>query len=103
MSRFQETAVSDADFIKSKIEAAPLPEQRILIRMLDRLGGDSLKAFVESRAGDLAIDLCDSDDALRKRLAVGEPRLVIWCQQTVEADPFAGIISVFGSARRTPV
>jgi two-component system nitrate/nitrite response regulator NarL len=95
--------VSDADFMKSKIEASPLQEQRILIRMLDRLGGDALKVFVESRATDLTIDLCETDDALRERLASGEPRLVIWCQQATEADPFAGIVSVFGSARRTPV
>jgi two-component system nitrate/nitrite response regulator NarL len=95
--------VADVDIARLRTDAVPPESRRILIRMFDRLGGDALKAFIESRAADLALDLCESDEALRDRVAAAAPQLVVWCPQASEPDPFAGLLSVFGTTRLTPI
>src|SRR5277367_6177103 len=61
--------------------------RRIITRMFHRLGGDTLKAFVESRAPELIVEPFESDAELAIRMASSEPLdLVVWRQRATETD-----------------
>jgi DNA-binding NarL/FixJ family response regulator len=77
----------------------PAPLRRVLVRLMFRLGSDTLKAFVESRAPELIVEPFDADDDIVARLQAPEPvDLVIWRQRPSEMDPMANVRSIFGAA-----
>lgn len=86
-------------------QAAPLPpRRRVLVRAAPGLGGDTFKAFVESRAPELAVDSYDSDREITLRLQAGAPvDLLVWRQKPGDEDPLSDIRAAFGGAPRVPV
>jgi DNA-binding NarL/FixJ family response regulator len=78
-------------------ERAAAP-RRVLVRLMFRLGSDTLKAFVESRAPELIVEPFEADDDIVARLQAPEPvDLVIWRQRPSEVDPMADVRNMFGA------
>jgi len=78
--------------------------RRVLVRVTFRLGTDTLKAFVEARAPEIAIELFASDDEIATRLQADDPvDLIIWRQRPSEIDPIADARRVFGASPRAAV
>jgi two-component system nitrate/nitrite response regulator NarL len=83
---------------------APVASHRIVARTLDKARSDVLKAFLESRAPELTLELIENDDDLRRSLATGTtPALVLWCQQPSEIDAISSMLAAFAKGRRPPV
>src|SRR5258708_30537127 len=81
-----------------------LLRHRIVTRMFYRLGGDTLKAFVEARAPELTVEPFESDADLGARVANGGAvDLVIWRQQATDTDAIAGVKATLGATYRGPV
>ncbi len=80
------------------------PRRRVVTRMFYRLGGDTLKVFVESRAPELIVEPFDTDADLAARIATAEPiDLIVWRQRPGESDILSDVRTVLGPARRAPV
>src|SRR5258708_36808257 len=80
-----------------------LLRHRIVTRMFYRLGGDTLKAFVEARAPELTVEPFESDADLGARVANGGAvDLVIWRQQATDTDAIAGVKATLGATNRGP-
>jgi DNA-binding NarL/FixJ family response regulator len=77
--------------------------RRVVTRMLSRLGSDTLKAFVESRAPELNIESFESDSEFISRFRACEGcDLIVWRQQASEGDPIVGLRAVVEPGCRTP-
>lgn len=75
----------------------PAAQRRVLLRLTFRLGSDTLKVFVESRAPELIVEPFESDEDIAARLRAPEPvDVVIWRQRPGEIDPIAGIRGMLG-------
>ena len=80
------------------------PRRRVVTRMFYRLGGDTLKVFVESRAPELMVETYDADQDLAARMGADEPvDLVVWRQRPGESDVLSDVRTVLGPTRRAPV
>lgn len=102
--------MSDADPDKSAAGTAPIPDdasaprRRIVTRPFSRLGGDTLKAFVEARAPELIVERFDADSDLAGRLASSEPvDLILWRQRATETDAIADLRAILDPSYRIPV
>jgi DNA-binding NarL/FixJ family response regulator len=86
-------------------EAGPLPpRRRVVVRSSMRLGGDTLKAFVEARAPELRVETYESDIEIAAQLQIGEPPdLIVWRQKTDEIDPVADVRAALGHLPKTPI
>src|SRR5258708_25074825 len=70
-----------ASLASRQADDSGLLRHRIVTRMFYRLGGDTLKAFVEARAPELTVEPFESDADLRARVANGGALdLVLWRQ-----------------------
>jgi DNA-binding NarL/FixJ family response regulator len=79
-------------------------QRRVLVRLTFRLGSDTLKAFVESRAPEMLVELFESDEDIGARLQGPDPiDLVIWRQRSSEVDPIADARSAFGANPGAPI
>lgn len=86
------------------IDDGALPRRRVVTRMFYRLGGDTLKVFVESRAPELIVEPFDTDHDLAARMATEEPvDLIVWRQRPGESDVLSDVRTLLGPARRAPV
>ncbi len=84
-------------------DAAPV-RRRIVTRMFYRLGGDTLKAFVEARAPELLVEPFDADQEFAARLGSTEPAdLIVWRQRATEADAISDLRALLGSSFPAPV
>lgn len=84
-------------------DGAP-PRRRVVTRMFYRLGGDTLKVFVESRAPELIVEPFDTDHDLAARMAAEEPvDLIVWRQRPGESDVLSDVRTLLGANRRAPV
>jgi len=102
--------MSDSELEKSTmISTRPIddgmpPRRRVVTRMFYRLGGDTLKVFVESRAPELIVEPFDTDQDLAVRIGTAEPvDLIVWRQRPGESDILSDVRAVLGPARRAPV
>lgn len=100
----------DSEFEKSTLTAlrpfddgAPL-RRRVVTRMFYRLGGDTLKAFVEARAPELIVEAFDTDQEMAARMASSDPiDLIVWRQRPGESDILNDVRTVVGTSRHAPV
>lgn len=80
------------------------PRRRVVTRMFYRLGGDTLKVFVESRAPELIVEPFDTDQDLASRMSADEAiDLIVWRQRPGESDVLSDVRAVLGPSRRAPV
>jgi two-component system, NarL family, nitrate/nitrite response regulator NarL len=80
------------------------PRRRVVTRMFYRLGGDTLKVFVESRAPELIVEPFDTDRDLAGRMGTAEAiDLIVWRQRPGESDVLSDVRTVLGPSRRAPV
>jgi DNA-binding NarL/FixJ family response regulator len=85
------------------LDALP-PRRRVVLRSTARLGSDTLKAFIEARAPELAVETCTADGEFLPRLQGGEAiDLIVWRSREDAADPMEELRSVFGMSTRTPI
>lgn len=85
------------------LEALP-PRRRVVIRSTVRLGSETLKAFIEARAPELAVETCVADSEFQSRLQNGEPiDLMVWRASETTADPLSEFRAVFGVSPKVPV
>lgn len=85
------------------LEALP-PRRRVVIRSTVRLGSDTLKAFIEARAPELAVEACTADSEFLARLRSAEPiDLLVWRAREDAADPLEEPRSVLGASTNLPV
>lgn len=86
-------------------DTGPLPpRRRVLVRSSMRLGGDTFKAFVETRAPELRVESYESDTEIAARLQAGEPAdLIVWRQKPEEIDPIADVRTSLGDLPKTPI
>lgn len=100
--------MSELDSDKTSFAGEPGDEalglrRHVVTRMSYRLGGDTLKAFVEARAAELVVEPFDSDQELSARLAASTPvDMIIWRQQPTDSDAIADVRALLGSAARRP-
>lgn len=102
--------MSDADLDKPMVavprtfDDGAAPRRRVITRMFYRLGGDTLKVFVESRAPELIVEPFDTDQELATRMNADEPiDLIVWRQRHGETDVLSDVRRLLGSAPRAPV
>lgn len=82
----------------------PVAQRRVVLRLTFRLGSDTLKVFVESRAPELIVEPFESDEDLAARLKAPEAAdVLIWRQRPDEIDPIAGIRSTLGGRPATAI
>jgi DNA-binding NarL/FixJ family response regulator len=80
------------------------PRRCVVTRMFYRLGGDTLKAFVEARAPELIVESFDTDQELAARVASAEPiDLIVWRQRPGESDVLSDVRALMGPSRRAPI
>jgi two-component system, NarL family, nitrate/nitrite response regulator NarL len=85
------------------LEALP-PRRRVVLRSTVRLGSDTLKAFIEARAPELAVETCAADSEFLPRLQSGEPiDLIVWRASEDTVDPVEELRSAFGLSTKTPI
>ena len=96
--------MSDAELDKRSLDDGGVPRRRVVTRMFYRLGGDTLKAFVESRAPELIVEPYDTDQELATRMNAGEPiDLIVWRQRQGESDVLSDVRRLLGTTPRAPV
>ncbi len=102
--------MSDAELEKPIVSAgrsfddAAIPRRRVVTRMFYRLGGDTLKAFIESRAPELLVEPFDTDQDLATRMTAGDPiDLIVWRQRIGENDVLSDVRRLLGTTPRAPV
>src|SRR5258708_37358088 len=80
-----------------------LLRHRIVTRMFYRLGGDTLKAFVEARAPELTVEPFESDADLGARVANGGARgLGVWRPPATHTHANAGVQATRRATDRGP-
>jgi DNA-binding NarL/FixJ family response regulator len=91
-------------FSSRQNDDAALPRRRILTRMFHRLGGDTMKAFVEARAPELVVESFGNDQELSARLGEGAAvDLIVWRQLPTDTDAIAGVKAAVGANYRGPI
>lgn len=79
--------------------ARALPLRRVVLRQTFRLGSDTLKVFVESRAPEILVEVYEADEDIAARIHAPEPiDVVIWRQRPADIDPIADMRGVFGAS-----
>lgn len=97
-------AIKTVSFSTGQDDDGALPRRRVLTRMFQRLGSEALKAFVESRAPELAVEAFGSDQELTARIAEDGPvDLVVWRQLPTDSDAIAGVKAAVGPNYRGPI
>jgi len=87
----------------ASLEPLP-PRRRVILRSTARLGSDTLKAFIEARAPELAVETCTADAEFLPRLQSGGAiDLIVWRSREDVADPMEELRSVFGVSTSTPI
>lgn len=85
------------------LEVLP-PRRRVVIRSAVRLGSDTLKAFIEARAPELAVETCVADSEFLPRLRNGEPiDLLVWRAPEDAVDPLDDLRTILSPSTKLPV
>ncbi len=80
------------------------PRRRLVIRSTARPDTDTLKAFIETRAPELAVEATPAGDDFQHRLLGGDPvDLIVWCVSDDNSDPLDEFRTVFGVSAKIPV
>lgn len=97
--------MTEPDITEPAIDAArPTGLRRVLLRLTFRLGSDTLKVFIESRAPEIIIESFESDEDIVARLRAPEPaNVVIWRQRPSEVDPISDIRGALGANPTTSI
>jgi len=97
--------MSDGDHQMRDMPATPSGfRRRVLVRGALRLGDDTFKAFIETRAPELSVDVHEADIDVAARLQSAEPvDLVIWRQKPDDIDPIVDMRNAFGGSPKVPV
>lgn len=98
----------DADLDKliaaRSLDDGTVPRRHVVMRMFYKLGGETLKAFVEARAPELVVEAFDTDQELTTRMSAGEPiDLIVWRQRSGESDVLSDARRVLGTAFSAPI
>lgn len=100
--------MSDADLDKTVVprsfDDGAIPRRRVVTRLFYRLGADTLKVFVESRAPELIVEAFDTDQELAARMSAADPiDLIVWRQRPGETDVLSDVRRLLGATPRAPI
>ncbi len=80
------------------------PRRRLVIRSTPRSDTDTLKAFSEARAPELAVESTPTGDDFLRRLRGGEPvDLIVWRAVDEAGDPLEELRAAVGTSATTPI
>lgn len=100
--------MSDAELDKliaaRSADDGAVPRRHVVTRMFFKLSGGTLKAFVEARAPELAVEVFDTDEDVVSRINAADPiDVIVWRQRPGESDVLSDARRVLGATPRAPV